>query len=110
MIVIVALLALPLGYAVKNRMAAYVAFGLAFAHVYTFQTANLVMEWVNGADVAFEQSSSTSLLGPMMGYFTFTTLVLLVGYGLVTLGHFLRTRRASKTAGAGVADLEAGVR
>ena len=110
MIAIVALLALPLGYVVKNRMAAYVAFGLAFAHVYTFQTANLVMEWVNGADAAFEQSSSTSLLGSTMGYFTFTTLVLLVGYGLVTLGHFLRTRRTRQTADTGVADLEASVR
>lgn len=84
--------ALPLGYLVRSRLAAYLAFGLAFAHLYTFQTASLVMEWVNGADAAFPQTDSEQLLGGTLGYFAFTTLVYAAGLALVTAGHHLRVR------------------
>lgn len=93
MIAIIALLALPLGYFVRNRTVAFLTYASAFAHVYTFQTANLVMEWVNGADAAFPQDDSTQLLGGTVGYFSFTTLVLAIGAGLLTAGHGLRVRR-----------------
>lgn len=110
MIIIVALLALPLGFFLRNRTAAYVVYGLAFAHVYTFQTANLVMEWVNGADAAFAQSTSASMFDASLGYFTFTTAVLLVGYALVAFGQWLRAKRARGASRHEVADLEAQAR
>lgn len=93
MIAVLAFLALPLGYLVRNRLAAYLAFGLAFAHVYTFQTVNLVMEWVNGADAAFPQSSSSQLLDGTLGYFAFTSIIYAAGLALVAAGQHLRTRR-----------------
>lgn len=91
--ILVIVTALPIGLAIRNRLAAYLVFGLAFAHVYTFQTANLVMEWRNGSTAAFGDSKSTSLLGDTIGYFLFTTVIYGAGFGLVTLGHWLRNRR-----------------
>jgi hypothetical protein len=92
---------------VRSRGVAFVAFGVLFCHVYTFQTANLVMEWVNGADAAFPQDDSTQLLGGTLGYFGFTTLVLAVGAGLLVVGSLLRAGRDARTA---TADLEVEVR
>ena len=107
MIVIIALLALPLGYLVRHRTAAFVAYAVLFSHVYTFQTANLVMEWVNGADAAFPQDDSTQLLSGTVGYFVFTTLILAVGAALLVAGSRLRARRDVRSA---TADLEVTVR
>lgn len=89
---VVVLLALPLGYLCRNRVVGYVAFIAAFAHVYAFQTALLVMEWVNGSDAAFASSASTELFDGSISYFTFTTLIYLVGLALVRAGQLLRRR------------------
>lgn len=103
--ILTALVALPLGYFVRNRLAAYLSYGLAFAHVFTFQTAALVMEWVNGADAAFPQTDSTSLLAGAAGYFIVTTLIYVVGLALVTAGQRLRTRSERRRSHANVAAL-----
>jgi hypothetical protein len=87
------LVALPLGLLVRNRLAAYLAFAIAFSHVYTFQTANLVMEWVNGSTHAFGARESNASLDDTLGYFAFTSMIYAIGFGLVTLGHWLRNRR-----------------
>ncbi|MFI7067006.1 hypothetical protein ACIBL3_38820 [Kribbella sp. NPDC050124] len=91
--ILTVLVALPLGLLVRNRLAAYLVFAIAFSHVYTFQTADLVMEWVNGSTKAFPATDSNQLVGDTLGYFTFTTMIYAVGFGLVTLGHWLRNRR-----------------
>ncbi len=93
MIIVIVLLALPIGYFCRDRTVGFLCYGLAFAHVYSFQTALLVMEWVNGADAAFPQDDSTQLLGGTLGYFTFTTMILAIGLALVVGGQRLRTRR-----------------
>lgn len=93
MIAIVALAAFPLGLLIRNRMAAYLVYAVAFGHVYTFQTANLVMEWSNGATAAFPSSESQQQLDGTIGYFLFTTVVFVAGFGLLALGHWLRNRR-----------------
>ena len=99
------LVAVPLGYLVRNRLAAYVAYGLAFAHVYTFQTASLLMSWTKGDDAAFpaEAGADDSIGSMPWGYFTFTTAVYAVGFGLVTLGARLRSRRAGRPVGVDLA-------
>ncbi|WP_327583458.1 hypothetical protein OHA25_47740 [Nonomuraea sp. NBC_00507] len=91
--IIVVLLALPIGLLIRNRLGAYLAFAVVFAQVYTFQTGLLVMEWTNGATAAFPRSTSPELLDSSLGYLAFTSVVYLVGFGLVTLGHWLRGRR-----------------
>ncbi|GAA1700498.1 hypothetical protein GCM10009745_54220 [Kribbella yunnanensis] len=87
------LVALPLGLLVRNRLAAYLIFAIAFAQIYTFQSINLVMEWVNGSTEAFPRDGKTELLGGTLGYLEFTSAIYAVGFGLITLGHWLRNRR-----------------
>jgi hypothetical protein len=87
--------ALPLGLLVRSRTAAFLAYGLAFAHVFTFQTAQLVLEATRGSDDAFGDLSSEdwNWFGDTIGDFTFTTAIYLIGLGLVFAGIRLRTRR-----------------
>jgi hypothetical protein len=59
----------------------------------TDSSANLVMEWVNGSTHAFPASQSNTLLDGTLGYFAFTSAIYAIGFGLVTLGHWLRNRR-----------------
>lgn len=92
MIAILAVLALPLGFLIRNRVAAYVSYAVVFAHLYTFQTALLVMQWTNGATDAFPASDSHDLLGNSVGYLSFTSVVGAAGFGLLTLGIWLRGR------------------
>lgn len=72
------------------------AFGLAFAHIFTFQTAQLVLEATRGADEAFGDLSDPDWkwFGDTIGYLFVTTLVYAVGIALVTAGHAVQTRRA----------------
>ena len=41
MVIVIAIAAFPIGFLLRNRVAAFLAFGLAFSHVFTFQTAQL---------------------------------------------------------------------
>lgn len=93
------LIALPLGYLIRPRLAAYVAYGLAFAHLYTFQSLSLLLEWRAGSEAAFGRNGDAS------GYLLVTTAIYAVGFGLVTLGAWLRTRRTRRTRGATGVDL-----
>jgi hypothetical protein len=96
--VLTVLLAFPLGWFVRNRVVGFLAYGLAMAQVFTFQTAVLVMEWVNGADAAFPRTSSTAVLDGAWGYLAVTSLVYAAGLGLVALGQRLRSRRETRRA------------
>ncbi len=95
-IVIAVLAAFPLGFLVRNRLAAFLAFGLAFAHVFTFQTAQLVLEATRGSEEAFGDLSDADWdwFGDTIGYFVFTTAIYAVGLALVAAGHAVRIRRA----------------
>jgi hypothetical protein len=96
--IVVVLLALPIGLLIRNRLGAYLAFSVVFAQVYTFQTGLLVMEWTNGATAAFPRSDAQELLDGSLGYLAFTSTVYLAGFGLVTLGLWLRDRRRQSAA------------
>lgn len=95
-ILLAALAAFPLGLLVRNRLAAYLAFGLAFAHLFTFQTAQLVLEATRGSDDAFGDLSDPDWdwFGDTIGYLVFTTVIYAVGLVLVTAGRAVRVRRA----------------
>lgn len=99
MILILALLAaFPIGYFARNRTAALLTFGLAFAHVFTFQTAQLVLEATRGSQDAFGDLSSAdwNWFGDTIGYFVVTTLVYAFGLALAVGGHAVRLRRAQR--------------
>ncbi|WP_395110178.1 hypothetical protein, partial [Actinomadura sp. SCN-SB] len=80
--------------------AAYLIYAITFGQVYTFQTAVLVMEWTNGSTGAFSASQSQGLTGNTISYFVVSTAIYAAGFGLVTLGHWLRNRRRSAAASA----------
>lgn len=88
------LVALPLGLLVRNRLAAYLTYAILFAQVFTFQTAHLVMEWAKGSTEAFAADPG---LSGSWGYLAFTSTIYAVGFGLITLGHWLRNRRHTRT-------------
>jgi uncharacterized membrane protein len=87
------LVALPLGLLVRNRLAAYLTYAILFAQVFTFQTANLVMEWVKGSTEAFPSDAE---LSDKLEYLVVTSTIYAVGFGLITLGHWLRNRRRAQ--------------
>jgi hypothetical protein len=91
--ILTVLAALPLGFLIPNRLGAYLVYAIAFGQVYTFQTAVLVMEWTNGSSSAFSASQSQGLIGNSISYLTVSTAIYAAGFGLVTLGHWLRSRR-----------------
>lgn len=90
--VLTLLVALPIGFLVRDRLAGFLVYGLAMAHLYTFQSATLVMAWVDGDRTAFTGSGSADTLP----YLLVTTAVYLAGFGLVVLGQRLRTRRDTR--------------
>lgn len=91
--ILTVLVALPLGLLVRNRLAAYLIYAILFAQVFTFQTATLMMEWVRGSTEAFPANPTES----SFGYLAFTSAIYAVGFGLITLGHWLRNRRRTST-------------
>lgn len=97
--ILTVLLALPLGFLVRDRTVGFLVYGLAMAHLYTFQTGTLVMNWVDGDRSAFSGPDDAGTLP----YLAVTTVVYAVGLGLVALGQRLRTRRDSRRSTAQLA-------
>jgi hypothetical protein len=94
--ILTVIVALPLGLLVRNRLAAYLIYAILFAQVFTVQTANLVMEWVKGSTAAFAAEPAANGES-VLGYLAFTSLIYAIGFGLITLGHWLRNRRRTRT-------------
>ena len=91
-LIIMVLVPLPLGLLVRNRTAAYLAYIAIHAFVFTFQTANLVMEWANGSTEAFGSFPDFDN-GDVWGYGIINLVIYGVGLGLVTLGCRIRAKR-----------------
>ncbi|RAS67436.1 hypothetical protein C8D87_103775 [Lentzea atacamensis] len=92
--IITVVAAFPLGCFLRSRLAASVAYGLAYLWAFTFQTLYLLLDSLNGgADPAFTTGEFPFEYGAV------TLGVLVVGFGLLNLGHWLRARRrATPTA------------
>lgn len=96
MIAIVTLLAaFPLGFLLRNRLAAFVAFLASYLYAFTFQTGYLTRAWAQGDDSAFPRRADLGL-----GYLAATSAILAVGCALVVLGHHLGTRRRGRADSA----------
>jgi predicted Na+-dependent transporter len=94
-LIIMVLVPLPLGLLVRNRTAAYIAYIAIHAFVFTFQTANLVMDWANGSTEAFGSFPDYSM-GDFWAYGIINLAIYGVGLGLVTLGYRIRTKRNAR--------------
>jgi hypothetical protein len=85
--VVTILFALPLGYLVRNPVAAYVGYVAVYAWAFTYQGVYLMLSRVDGDYSAFPRD------GFPLSYGLVTLGVYVVGFGLVTMGRWLRTRR-----------------
>jgi hypothetical protein len=86
--IVTVLVAFPLGYFVRNRLAAFTVYAVAYLWAFTFQTLYLLLDTIEGgAAPAFEPGEFP------LPYGLVTLLILLVGFALVSLGHWVRDRR-----------------
>ncbi|MFI5711286.1 hypothetical protein [Kribbella sp. NPDC051620] len=92
--IITVLFAFPLGFFVRNRLAAYVAYIAIFGYSFTFQTLYLLRSWVGDSTQAFSADPDKLPLD----YLAVTAGIYLVGFGLITLGHRVGAKRRNRTA------------
>jgi len=95
-VVFTILIAFPLGFLIRPRGTAILTYVLANSFLFTFQTAFLVMKWVDGDEHAFGDRGrdwSTEQYGQFYSYIVLNGVIIAVGVGLVILGNRVRTRR-----------------
>lgn len=97
MIAIVTILAaFPLGYFVRNRLAAFTAYAIAYLWAFMFQTLYLLLDSLGGAAApAFEAGEFP------LSYGLVALGIFLVGFALLNLGHWVRGRRTERTVSPG---------
>ena len=100
---IMVLAALPLGWLVRHRLAAFVVYLAGFNFLFTFQSVKLITEWAAGDKSAFGPFPKASS-GEAWSYGIVNLIFFAVGLGLlvagVYLGARLRSRRPDRTPAA----------
>ncbi|MDT3442734.1 hypothetical protein [Pseudofrankia sp. BMG5.37] len=92
-LIIMVLVPFPLGFFVRNRMAAYLAYVGVHSFFFSFQNTELVREWVGGDTAAFPKDPNAL----PWSYGLVNIIIYAAGLGLVTLGYTVRARRRRKT-------------
>jgi hypothetical protein len=95
-LIVMILAPFPIGYLVRNRLAAYVVYIAIHAYVFTFQSLVLVLEWARGSQEAFGGSFPHYEMSEVWGYGLLNLLIYLVGLGLVTLGYRLGSKHRAR--------------
>lgn len=85
--IVTVLLALPLGYWVRSRLAANTAYAVAYLWAFVFQTLYLSLDGSAFSAAEFPWSYGLVAAG-----------IFAAGFGLVSLGHVLRRRRTARPA------------
>jgi hypothetical protein len=93
--IVTVLFALPLGFFLRNRIAAYVAYVAIYGYAFTFQTLYLLRDWVGGNHAAFSADPEAMPID----YLAVTAGIYAIGFLLVTLGHRLGSKRRNRTQG-----------
>lgn len=96
LVALMIVLPFPIGWFVRHRLTAYVAYLAAFSFLFTFQSTELIIDWAGGDTRAFggfpKADSDTWSYGVVnLGF-------LVVGLGLLTLGTVLASRRRARRA------------
>jgi ABC-type xylose transport system permease subunit len=91
-LIVTLIVALPLGFFVRNRMGAYVAYIAVHSFVFTFQNVVLLRAWSGGDHSAFPKDTDAV----PWSYVLVNIVIYAAGFGLVTLGHWLRHRRRER--------------
>ena len=94
--IVTLLLAVPLGYFLTSRLAANTAYAVVYLWAFTFQTLYLLLDSLgDGKNPAFTTSEVPAAYGGV------TLAIFLAGFGLVSLGHWLRRRRTPTSVTTG---------
>ena len=91
-LIVTVVLAFPLGFLVRDRITAYLAYIAVHAFVFPFQTFQLTREWVGGDTSAFPADAGSV----PWSYLLVNAVIYAAGLGLVTLGRRVRARRDAK--------------
>lgn len=91
--VVTVLVAFPLGFLVRNRLAACVGYVAVYGYAFSFQNLYLTRNWVGGDHSAFPADPDALPLS----YLAVSTVIYAAGFGLVTLGHRLGPARRVRT-------------
>ncbi len=85
--VVTVVLAFPLGYFLRSQLAANTAYAIAYLWAFAFQTLYLLLDSLGGgANPAFEAGEFPWSYGEV------TLGIFLVGFAIVSLGHWVRAR------------------
>ncbi len=95
-LIVMIVIAFPLGFFVKNRTAAYVAFIAVHGFVFTFQSVALITQWAGGSTSAFGPSPKADK-SEVWSYGVVNLVIFAAGLGLVALGCYVANRRRNKT-------------
>jgi hypothetical protein len=98
-LILMLLLPFPLGYLIRQRVVAYLAYVGVHAYVFTFQTMTLLKAWTGGDRSAFGADPQAV----PWDYAAVNIAIYGAGLGLVALGHRLRDRRRTKAQGVDLA-------
>lgn len=88
-LIIMLLAPFPIGYFIRNRMAAYLAYVALHSFVFTFQSTTLLKEWTGGDYSAYVKNPAAV----DWSYAVVNLLIFAAGLGLVALGSWLSARR-----------------
>lgn len=95
---LVLLLPFPLGWFLRDRRTAVVAYLAGFLFLFPFQTLSLLVDWTRGSTEAFGPFPGDSHVQVFSCGLVNLTLYL-IGFGLLLLGHRIGSRqRARRTA------------
>ena len=87
--IIMLLAPFPLGYLIRNRMAAYLAYVALHSFVFTFQSTALLKEWTGGNYSAFVKNPAAT----DWAYGLVNIAIYAAGLGLVALGSWAGAKR-----------------
>ena len=88
----------PIGFLVRSRTAAFIAYVATFSFLFTFQTLNLVLEWAGGSKEAFGAEFPNYQTVEVWAYGVVNLVIFGLGLGLVYVGSRLGSRRRSRRA------------
>jgi hypothetical protein len=88
-LIVMLLAPFPIGYFVRNRMAAYLTYVALHSFVFTFQSTSLLKEWAGGDYSAYVKNPAAV----DWSYGVVNLLIFAAGLGLVALGSWLSARR-----------------
>ncbi len=94
-LIIVILVAFPIGYFVRDRLTAFVVFIGVHGPVLAFQSMELTREWVGGDNSAYPKNPHTVA----WSYGVVNLLIYAFGFGLLLLGHRVAQKRCNRAVG-----------